>query len=1018
MHVSATAHPRIVKALRVLLVFSLVFWTSFRIEMLAFADDENDSNPPAAESQTGETVSDGTDNQGENQGTKPDDSQSGTETPSQGEDAGNGGGGEGAGGDAGESGQVTPEVPASTLKNLEVHLLNSNPPENSTDPLKHVGALVRDSATQSPQVNAPKIDAVQGELAFVPVVEKTDNSRIDASNLVEWSVEDKYLEFADFVEKDGKKTNVLKAKGEKDSEIIAVCKLKKEAYSQFNLDENTPVEVRFRVDVTEQAGSYITAIELLDKDGMALAGNSTLKLDLDEGSSLSYQFGVRVKVVDPSSTAKEREYTLDPSNAEGLSDHDKMLLESLTWSVSNSEGASIDNTGLFKASEKLETTVICASGKGVGGSSVSMSLTVNTGVVGDVQGASHPQDTLLVIAPSDVVKTADAANDGSEESADAPVEGADSGADAVTAAAEEGDSEGKPAGTSDGGETPEAAKPESVNKAYSLEDLSSLGWSTATYVLQGSTAGASGETANTTTITGVGPNLASILEDAGVDLTKVRSVTFVNYLGEAQTLPWSSLGDNGSTAMLAAKSLVHTEGKSAPASEADLLENTRFRLLASDGAPLQSALSWVNTIRVNGDGDGDGGSGSTDSSLRAHIFYNPVPIGYTAVLTAAMTGLYESEQFGYEWQMSTDGGATWSETVDTAQTIRVPTSETTIGRQYRVIATTNAGRTDTSDPETIREPGANEFSVTLAYDPPLAGEMAFFTSSVSGIDPADITDYIWEWTEDDGQTWQEIAGSRGNPTFSAMTDPVESSDGETTDEKSDAADEGDEATSGDSADPEEEIDRTPAPSMWIHVRVLATGGREAVSNPVMLTVHVTEDPGSGQEPLPDIPEDPSDNPSAPGSDYPVIAPDPEEEPTVETGPVMQEITSITTETAPRSESTSEVVTSEPAATEQRPDGTQSTPTPESARSDAPTDIIVNPTITAEILEQREAVNEAVQATRPGARWTALTTVEPDGKDVQRILSENPFVPLTAPFALGITAAGFVEKLLGFRRQIR
>ena len=124
------------------------------------------------------------------------------------------------------------------------------------------------------------------------------------------------------------------------------------------------------------------------------------------------------------------------------------------------------------------------------------------------------------------------------------------------------------------------------------------------------------------------------------------------------------------------------------------------------------------------------------------------------------------------------------------------------------------------------------------------------------------------------------------------------------------------------------------------------------------------------------------------------------------------------ETAPRGSAETDVVTTEEPATEQTPDGTETAPNPESAQNETTTDLIVNPQVTAEILEQREAVNAAVQATRPGARWTALSTVDPDGKDVQNILSDNPFVPFTAPFALGITAAGFVEKLFAFRRQTR
>lgn len=1034
MHVSKTTRSLIVKAFRVLLVFSLVFWSTFRVEMVAFAEGEEDENPPVTDAPADNTDTKTTDDQGEDQGGDEGQSQGDGQGDGQGQGDDQSGGqgqgteGQGQGGNQGQNqgGSQQETKPASTLKDLEIHLLNENPSADPADPLKHVGAFVYSAGAQSGQSNVPQISNVEGELKFVPVIVKTDGSKLDASGLVEWSVEAR-PDVADFTESGGKKTNVLKAKGKDDDEVVAVCTLKKDAYSQFNLDANATVRVEFKVSVIEQAGAYVDSIVILDKDGNPLKASDTLKLDLENGS-LSYQFAAELTVRDPAPNANPATHTISTAKTSDLSDHDKALVESLVWSVADNEDASIDKTGLFKTNAKIETTVMVTTAKGHGSASVSASATVNTGLDVDVQGASHPQDTLLVIAPSEVVKGPDTAGgdtgageaettDGgsSPSSADAGAaagEAADSAATATDATAGEGAAEENAEST--------APKPEPVNKAYSLDELSALGWSTATYTLQGATAGALGESENTTTITGAGPSLVAILEDAGVDFAKVRSITFVNYQGESKTIAWSAMGGEESSAMLAADSLVHADGEDAAAGGSGLLKNTRFRLLVGDNVSVESALPWVNTIRVNGDGTGSGGSGTTDSSLRAVIGYIPVAKGSTAILSASVVGLYQGEQFGYEWQESSDGGVTWSESVDTAQTLRVPTSDATIGRMYRVVATTSNGRRAESDPVAISE--NTGFSVALAYDPPLAGEMAFFTTSVTGVEPADITDYIWEWTENGGDTWQEIAGSRGNPTFSAKTDPVDAG-GDADEEGAGTGSEGEGAGSGESADPEaeKEIDKTPAPSMWVHVRVLATGGREAVSNPVMLTVHVSEDPGTGQVPTEDIPQELPDEQSAPGSDDPVVTPtEPEEKPAppTETGPVIQEVTSITTESAPRSQSTSHVVTSEPAATEQTPDGTQTTPTPETAASDSPTDLIVNPAVTAEILEQREAVNEAVQATHPGARWTALTTVDPDGKDIQRILSDNPFVPLTAPFALGITAAGFVEKLLGFRRQVR
>lgn len=1012
-----------VKVLRIFLVFTLVFWSTFRIEMVAFADDE----APGTEETTG----------GSGDGNQPGTGGSGGE--------GDGGDGGGGGGTAEPGEPAQPEQPASTFKNLSVHLVKEDA-EDKTKPLWNVGDFVYDTNSQrdaKDQTFTPEIATVQGELAFIPVIEKTDGTKVDAGALVEWDVEPASRDVADFTEDaEHRKTNVLKAKGANDDEVIALCKVKEDAFGQFNLAAGSVIELRFKVKVMEQAGAYVESIEILGEDGEAHAAGETLKIDPDGAGSVSYQFAARVTVRDPAPGVDPATHVISTADAAGLEGRDKELIDSLAWSVADESEASISPTGLFKTDGKIEITVMCTSSLGHGGSSVSASTTVNTGVDPDVQGASHPQDTLLVIAPSEVVKVADSesgsdgvggtgagSGDGSGTGTDGTGDaGAGSGASDAGSAetgmetqADEDGAANEPGATDDGDQPgedqPDSAKPDAVNKAYALSELESLPWATGTFTLQGR-ASASDEVAgaedNTTTITGTGPRLATLLEDAGVDLDKVVSVTFVNYLGEAKTIPWSSLASSDDGAFLAASSLVHTTDLTGTPGVGDLLKNTRFRLLVGDGASLDTALSWINTVRVNGEGTGGGNGGNSDSSLRAVIGYVPVAKGNTAVLSASVVGLYQGEQFGYEWQESNDGGMTWSDTIDTAQTLRVPTSDSTIGRMYRVIATTNSGRVAESDPVTLRE--STGFSVALAYDPPLAGEMAFFTTSVTGVDPADITDYIWEWTEDGGDTWQEIAGSRGNPTFSTKTDPIDDSDGE------DGAADGDEgsgeeagsdegAESGDGAEPG---DQTPAPSIWIHVRVLATEGREAVSNPVMLTVHVSDDGGSGQPPT-EISDEIPENPDAPGTDNPVTTP--EETGSTVPAPTITEVDNIVMETAPRGQSSSPVVSTSP-ATEQTPDGTQTTPTPESAASDIPTELVVNPTITAEILDQQAAVDAAVQASRPGARWTALTTVDPDGKDVQRILSDNPFAPLTAPFALGLTAAGAVEKLLAFRRQTR
>ena len=54
----------------------------------------------------------------------------------------------------------------------------------------------------------------------------------------------------------------------------------------------------------------------------------------------------------------------------------------------------------------------------------------------------------------------------------------------------------------------------------------------------------------------------------------------------------------------------------------------------------------------------------------------------------------------------------------------------------------------------------------------------------------------------------------------------------------------------------------------------------------------------------------------------------------------------------------------------------------------------------------------------GGRWTELSALDKGGQDTRRVLSSNPFAPLLLPFVLGMTAAGAVERILAFRRQVK
>ena len=117
------------------------------------------------------------------------------------------------------------------------------------------------------------------------------------------------------------------------------------------------------------------------------------------------------------------------------------------------------------------------------------------------------------------------------------------------------------------------------------------------------------------------------------------------------------------------------------------------------------------------------------------------------------------------------------------------------------------------------------------------------------------------------------------------------------------------------------------------------------------------------------------------------------------------------------------MTQEPTSNPVTPQQTQPEQAPARASSAVnaqeikPDELLINPEITALVQEQEAAIDKAVTNSRPGARWTQLSTVEPTNDDVRRILAANPFAPFAIPLGLGIAVAGGLEKLLAFRREI-
>ena len=156
-----------------------------------------------------------------------------------------------------------------------------------------------------------------------------------------------------------------------------------------------------------------------------------------------------------------------------------------------------------------------------------------------------------------------------------------------------------------------------------------------------------------------------------------------------------------------------------------------------------------------------------------------------------------------------------------------------IGRAYADEGKVAAGMKDPSTGENyvvmsnpVEIVEAEGFSVQLSYDPPLAGDVAVFQSSiidtVGDVDTSKL-EYIWEMSEDNGKTWTPLAKKyQGKPTLNIQTEPIDSNDNSS------------------SAD---------ANLIYIRVRVVETTGQKRVriSNEQPLTVHVGEEAGKGDQ---------------------------------------------------------------------------------------------------------------------------------------------------------------------------
>lgn len=706
---------------------------------------------------------------------------------------------------------------------------------------------------------------------------------------------------------------------------------------------------------------------------------------------------------------------------------------SLAWTTSDAEVLAVDESGLVTVVGEGHCDVKCTAT--VLSTSQSMPYAIEA-VVGsaekpeeDPQGDAHPQDTLQVIA-SIGGKVEGGAGEGSNPS------GGNAGQDGAEGGAAEGDGSQDGGEGAAGGDSSSAASPNpdqdggaegsegdgggqqaAVDRTYTLDDIRKLDASggltmaTETYTMR-----ARGDAV---TITGEGFPLMQLLKDAfqgqetSLEDSPVESVDFIDYRGIPVTVDWPTI--QNASAMVAMKSRVHVDeqsggaagsnsdgtqvgdgdssGAAAPGDSSgaaqsgddeDLLDNTRFRILFNTGSDSIDAdgLRYIKTIRLNMKAE-------DSNDFDAYVSYNPVPVGVEAVFVAVPVNSI-SGSWDCQWEQSTDEGRTWQQlSGETGQSLTLLTTEERLGNLYRVVIENSAivdGQEKTlkatSEPVEMKA-GAG---LVISYTPPRPGGLAVFRSSVFGYS-GDVSalKYIWEYSENGGISWNVIE-EQTKPTLELQTKGDDEDGGSS----------GSGSGSGDSS--------ASANLIYVRLRAVPPSGNVLVSNIQPLTVQVGDgdgglpDPGDSDDGRDDAKPGPTGgNPTAPSA------------PT--TG----------SSTPSGGKPKSPVIPLDIPMTENPPDQesdpgdtvTQALDPNGTAVPTAPREI----TLGDEAIEQLNQAQEQMQATTPGARWTALKNLNPSSEDIQSILGSNPLAPYVMPFSLSLLVAGGLEKLIAFRRQL-
>jgi hypothetical protein len=190
-------------------------------------------------------------------------------------------------------------------------------------------------------------------------------------------------------------------------------------------------------------------------------------------------------------------------------------------------------------------------------------------------------------------------------------------------------------------------------------------------------------------------------------------------------------------------------------------DGTQFRCQLTNAAGTTNSLAAVLTV------------GNGPPTITTNPANQTVCEGQTATFSvAATTGC---PPISYQWQFSADNGGTWNNVTggvgfDTASFTTVPSSAADNGTQFRCQVTNTAGTTNSLAAVLTVDDAPPAITTNPANQTVCEGDTATF--SVVAITGCPPISYQWQFSTDDGGTWNPVTGGVGQTADTFTTVPT------------------------------------------------------------------------------------------------------------------------------------------------------------------------------------------------------------------------------------------------------